>query len=199
MTRMLVFGVFCLRLTAGESEPKLPCDYFASLLRFRLGEREARFVDAYPFETLDNKNGYCAKEMDHGGMGYLFAEWKSANGRVFGFSQASEREGNLYETTFWRFREGQWLELKEVVPAITLADFEDEHRAAPAEMAPYAFFEIKLPRHGTTIVVGLKGICVRGDCRYEHRVVQEATYNEMDLIWNAGVGRFSKGSKRLVR
>jgi len=54
---------------------KLPSDYFKSLLRFRLGEVEARQVLNYPLETIDEKNGYCAERMDHGGMGYMFALW----------------------------------------------------------------------------------------------------------------------------
>jgi hypothetical protein len=189
----------CLALLRADSEPTLPCDYFKSLLRFRLGEAEASFALNYPFQTFDEKNGYCAEGMDHGGMGYMFAVWKKLDGKVFGFSQSSPRDGDSYDTTFWAHREGRWIELKDVTPSISLEDFWDEHQRVPPELVLHAFFEMDLPRTGTTIKVRLKGICVKDSCENGYRITREAIYNHMELNWNPRTGRFSKGTKSLTK
>jgi hypothetical protein len=106
--------------------------------------------------------------------------------------------GDSYDTTFWTYQ-GRWIELKDVAPPLSLEDFWDEHRPVPPELKPHAFFEMELPRTGTTIKVRLKGICVNDACDDGHRIAREATYNRMELGWQPKTGRFVKGTKSLQR
>ena len=197
MKTPILLGMLAWAALAGE--PNLPCDYFKSLLHFRLGALEAEQVSHYPFQTFDEKNGYCAEEMDHGGMGYMFAVWNMESGKIFGFSEPSGRDPNAYDTTFWAYRQGRWVELNDVAPPLSLQDFWDEHRPVPAELKPHAFFEMTLPRKGTTIKVWLKGICVKGDCENGYRIGREATYDHLELVWQAKRGRFVKGTRSRER
>src|SRR2546423_14289864 len=64
----------CAGMSA-ENPPTRASEYFASFLLARYGAAEVRRISDFPFQTRDDKNGYCSSIMDHGGDRYTFAVW----------------------------------------------------------------------------------------------------------------------------
>lgn len=187
----------------GEAPSKM-YDTFHAFLEQRLHKTPyglEQWIEAWTIQA-DDRNGYL-EAVDGGDLEpeeqhYVLALWRKAGGAgaVYGFTQGTER--CVSEGSFWAQEQGKWRKLEGLAP-VRLQDFWPDGKPLPPGSEELAALDLRLPRKGTTIVVGLKARCEGEknplDLEAFERWAAKAKYATIELLWDARVGRFTLGKK----